>query len=303
MIPQDFYKEEIRNDFKVTEKRKRIWAVEIDLLEEFDKCCKKYNLKYFVTDGTFLGAIRHKGFIPWDDDIDVAMFREDYDKLLKIAPNFFKDKYQFQSYKTEKSYYKLHAQLRNSNTTAILSNEIDKNIEYNQGVFIDIFPMDAIPKQERKKEKFFNRIDKILNTIYGYINYKTYKNHSLLGRIKKMIMTVIGMKTILEYYERRVKKYSIDNDSRIGYISYFGSKTPLWEYKKIKEMSQYTFEFISVTAPKEYDYFLTVEYGDYMELVKGKSDHGEVFFDPEKPYTYYFNEGRKELEEYATAEH
>lgn len=303
MIPQDFYKEEIRNDFKVTTKRKKVWAVEIDLLEEFDKCCKKYNLKYFVTDGTFLGAVRHKGFIPWDDDVDIAMFRQDYDRLLSIAPKYFKNEYKFQSYKNEKKYFKLHAQLRNSKTTAILFSELDKNIEYNQGIFIDIFPMDAIPKQTRKKEKYFDRVDRIINTIYGYINYKTYKKHSILGRIKKMIMTVIGMKTVLAYYERRVKRYSIDDDSQIGYMSYFGSKTPLWENKKIKKMSQYPFEFINVTAPKEYDYFLKMEYGNYMELVKGKSDHGEVFFDTEEPYTYYLNEGRKKLEKYANAEH
>ena len=96
-VPNDFWKEEERCDYKVSKEMKQIWAVELDLLHMFDTVCKKHQLRYFASDGTLLGAIRHHGFIPWDDDIDIAMLREDYDKLCKIGPAEFKHPYFFQS--------------------------------------------------------------------------------------------------------------------------------------------------------------------------------------------------------------
>ena len=86
MINKEFcFEEEIRDGYLVTERVKKIWYTEINLLIAFDRMCKEYNLKYSVCYGTLLGAIRHKGFIPWDDDIDVFMMRDDYNKMLKIA--------------------------------------------------------------------------------------------------------------------------------------------------------------------------------------------------------------------------
>ena len=94
-IPNGFFEEEERNGYVITKKRKEIWAVEIDMLLKFIYVCEKHNLKYFADSGTLLGAARHNGFIPWDDDIDVAMLRKDYDKFCKIAINEFKYPYFF----------------------------------------------------------------------------------------------------------------------------------------------------------------------------------------------------------------
>ena len=96
-----FFREEIRNGFLVTEKMKRIWYTEISLLQELDRVCKKYGLRYFAEYGTLLGAVRHNGFIPWDDDIDVAMLRDDYEKLKKVAAEEFKAPYFFQDSYTD----------------------------------------------------------------------------------------------------------------------------------------------------------------------------------------------------------
>src|SRR5574344_2757374 len=83
-IEDSFFQEETKGDFFVDHKRKEVWAVELDLLNEFDSICKQMNLKYYLYGGTLLGAVRHQGFIPWDDDIDIMMFREDYDRLIEI---------------------------------------------------------------------------------------------------------------------------------------------------------------------------------------------------------------------------
>ena len=89
-LDDSFYKEEIRDGYTVTTKQKKIWAVEMDLLDQLLKVCKKHDIKVIIYAGTLLGAIRHKGFIPWDDDIDVALTRPEYEKLLKVAPEEFK---------------------------------------------------------------------------------------------------------------------------------------------------------------------------------------------------------------------
>ena len=84
IIPKDFLNEEEKDGFLITETRKKIWAIELDLLFEVIRVCKKYNIQYTLAGGNILGAVRHNGFIPWDDDIDVAMFRDDYERFCRV---------------------------------------------------------------------------------------------------------------------------------------------------------------------------------------------------------------------------
>ena len=152
-LPDGFLDEEIRNGYTISHEMKEIWAVELDLLVEFDRVCKENGLKYFASCGTKLGAVRHHGFIPWDDDVDVMMLRDEYDKLCKIAPQLFAYPYFFQTEETDKGSARGHAQLRNSKTTAILKSEARMCYKYNQGIFLDIFPLDNIPDDEKLFEE------------------------------------------------------------------------------------------------------------------------------------------------------
>lgn len=300
---ENFLEPEIIDGFKVTEKRKRIWKIEIELLQAFDKFCKEFNIKYCVAGGTLLGAVRHKGFIPWDDDIDVVVFRDDYERLVRIAPKFFDGEYYFQSYINEESYDRPHSQLRNSNTTAILKSEINNRKSFNQGIFIDIFPLDGVPYEPEKRNSFIKQVIKQKRRIEGFVNYDNYKKHSTLGEIKQFFLSMLGLKRMMAIYNKKCAKYSIEKNNLVSDFAFLLDRAYIYDKNAWKEVDYLEFEYIKVPVPKKYDYVLKEQYGNYSEFIIGNSEHGDVFFDTEKPYTYYLNEGREELEKYATTEH
>ena len=149
-IDKSFYKEETRDGYTISPEMKKLWAVELDLLNEFMSVCKRNNIRFSADAGTILGAVRHKGMIPWDDDIDVMMLREDYDKLCKIASKEFTYPYFFQTEDTDKGSLRGHAQLRNSATTGILYAEKEYKYKFNQGIFIDIFPIENLSEDTKE---------------------------------------------------------------------------------------------------------------------------------------------------------
>ena len=143
MEKREFYREEVRCGFPVTEKMKRVWAVQLAMLDEVERICRKYGLRYFADSGTLIGAVRDKGYIPWDDDIDLAMLREDYERFVKVAPRELGEGLKLQTVYTEENYLRGHAQIRDGRTTGY--NEEDARAGYNCGIFIDIFPLDGMP--------------------------------------------------------------------------------------------------------------------------------------------------------------
>jgi len=142
-------------------------AVLFDLLSEFIRVCDKYNIRWYADGGTILGAVRHKGMIPWDDDIDVMMIRSEYERFLKEAKDEFKHPYFLQTEQTDKGSIRGHAQLRNSLTTGILKSEQYLNCPFNQGLFIDIFPIDNIPDSD----------DEINDLTSEILKYKKLSRH------------------------------------------------------------------------------------------------------------------------------
>jgi len=154
---------------------KEAQSIMLDILIEFDKICKKYNLTYWLDYGTLLGAVRHKGFIPWDDDLDVAMPRDDYNKFLKIAKHELGDKYFLQNKDTDKNIYIHFSKIRDLNSLYIEKNEKSKDVKYSQGIYIDIFPVNFINSSIYSKTSYsiLKIISKIFSNRYLSIDYFT----------------------------------------------------------------------------------------------------------------------------------
>ena len=208
-LPKGFLDAEMRCGYQVTAEMKKVWALELDLLYEFQRVTNKHGIKYIANGGTMLGAVRHKGFIPWDDDIDIMMMRDEYDKFCKIAPNEFKHPYFFQTEYTEPGSLRCHAQLRNSETTAIIKYEQNCSCTFNQGIFIDIFPLDAVPDEEsewqresKKAQKLYERMFHLSNISSLYKANKSapyYRLKQILHGIGKPIFGLIAHYYFLKY--------------------------------------------------------------------------------------------------------
>lgn len=296
-LPKGFLEEEVRCEYTVTHEMKKIWAVMLDLLQEFDRVCKKHNLKYQVNGGTLLGAVRHKGFIPWDDDLDVQMFREDYDKLCEIGPSEFQHPYFFQSKYTDPGMGTFFAKLRNSNTTAFSEEERNGVTEYNKGIFIDIMPLDNIPDDAIERERFFKEIlEKRLQVIKKGRTFGIFSetNKPVDRIIKKCLFHLFSYRRktkiqeflqVFREYEQLCKKYNGQKTNQLANLLFSPPTRNIYHSENFEEAIMLDFEFLKVPCAKRYEQELTERYGNWHEFYR---DEGHsAFFDTDKSYTDY----------------
>lgn len=269
-----FFREEIRSGYRVSEQMKRVWACQLDLLKRFLEVCDKYNLKCWAEAGTLLGAVRHKGYIPWDDDIDMVMFREDYERLQKVASTEFRHPYFFQTIYSDRHYDHRHAQLRNSETSAIPVNGREKS--YNQGIFIDIFIMDSYPRSVRMAYKMTNKVKLLQLLLKASIKLSKRLPDSLYRKWRWDIAR-------FRKYETYLKSIPLDVEGYASCIS-LNFKERIREVSCYRQTEWMDFENIKIPVPAGYDRILTLDYGDYMTPVQAPTLHGTLTFDTETGY-------------------
>ncbi|MBO5167933.1 MAG: LicD family protein [Phascolarctobacterium sp.] len=294
-LSDNFYKEEYRSGYLVTRDIKELWAIELDLLVKFDEVCRKYQIRYFLAYGTLLGAVRHKGFIPWDDDIDVVIFREDYDKLISIAEVEFNDLYLLQSAYTDKNYMRGHFQLRNTKTCMMLPYEA-KIVEFNQGVFLDIFVLDGLVKDEcllKKQLVEMNRIRRLMK----HITYRNSTNmfKKMIKKIKAKYVEIIfgSVKELFDRYSKIAEWYSDSEDVEILMFRYKIEECERYKRCWYDDVCYMEFEGMSFPVPKCYDEVLKVGYGeDYMTPKQVGTSHGKLIVSTVKTFSEVLKEMR-----------
>lgn len=292
-IKEDFLKEEVLCNFLVTRERKKLWGVLLDMLLEIDDVCKKHQLTYFLEAGTLLGAIRHKGFIPWDDDIDIFMPRKDYDQFVKLSDEF-PHPYFLQTPYTDPEYYYMPARLRNSNTTGVVEMFAYQN--FNQGAWLSIFPLDNW-EEEGGEERF----EYIKSLIIENSTYMRMTNPHLSEKDQIRVKNHSGRHP-LEIYEEIQRLAQQFNSQSTKYIAAAVSaaisyKRKLWYAEDFSSTIEWDFEGFKFPIPVGYDRFLKIMYGDYMQfppVAERGHKHDGIIFNADIPYKEFLETYRKE---------
>jgi len=283
---RDFFKPEVRCDFLVDEKRKKIWAIQLDLLLQFDRVCKKRNLPYYLFGGTLLGAIRHDGYIPWDDDIDVVMPRSAYDVFVTCSQEFGSP-YHLQVPGKEKGYGYSFSKLRNTLTTC--SCDIFAYNVFNQGLFIDIFPLDNIDKD--RGLSLYNEVKGLCidnSTCMRIGNPMLDENDK--RRVESCTRTDIyknqlAIDKIARQYSDVACKYVGLNTSAVDPY-----EINVFEKDDFNEQVMHKFEGFQFPIPIGYENILKTNFGDFMELPPNRDRgvrHASITFLPDVPYAKY----------------
>ena len=294
ILPQSFFKEETRDGFFVDINRKKIWAICIDLLLEFDRVCKKNNLTYYLSYGTLLGAIRHKGFIPWDDDVDVMMPRNDYNKLISLYSEF-KDPYFLQNPYTDKDCYFSYLKLRNKKTTYINTPFAFNN--YCFGIMLDIFPIDNWIENGGTE-----RHNKIKKSIFNLSTWMRKNNPNLSEKDLNRVKELPEIQPLTEWKKIQNIAQSF-NDVKTDCVcssclTVYSLNKSVWKKVWFKDTVEVNFEGYTFPAPAKYDKLLTTIYGNY-NIFPPKEErgnwHSNIYINPDKPYLEIINEYRKSL--------
>lgn len=259
---------------------------ELEILYDFDRVCKENGLKYFLTSGTLLGAVRHKGFIPWDDDIDVCMPVADYRRFCKIANKKLKSDYFFQNYETDLCYW-FFGKVRKNNTTCIESVWESKNIH--QGVWIDIFPLVGVKGDKKWQDKANRRYNSAKRMLK--IKFDSMQGKKLDG--KKKLLKYIPVGAVRKV--AAVLCYSIykpfDKYENCCFMWPSGTFEERYPKDYFAETVELEFEGRKFPCQKKWDEFLTSLYGDYMTPPppekRGGGDHVISVVDLNKNYTEY----------------
>ena len=272
----------------------QIWDVELDLLEKLKEICKKYHLHYCASSGTLLGAARHKGFIPWDDDIDVFLPWSDYKVLLEKAPKECEYPYFFQSFMTEPGSEASASRLRRSDTTGYTEWERDNmGPDYNKGIFIDLFPLFNVPDQDTERAIQKESIMFFWKCMRGYNAYEQNRRN----RVNPLYLDY------LPYYLSVQESMSIQ-EIQWAYLNACGMVTGstgevgatssrvhqpnlMWNSIWFDHFIELPFEKTTIMCPAEYELVLEKQYGDWRTPIQGGARHEMVAIDPTIPWKDY----------------
>ncbi len=245
---------------------KKIQSIQLEIAKEFIRICDKFNLQYFLVGGSLLGAVRHKGFIPWDDDLDLGMLRDDYKKFIKCCNNELNQKFYLHCHVTDSKYWLPFAKLKKKNT--FFDENAIKNLQTNKGIYIDIFPLDYVGDTNELKVKIQAKCIKYLGTVILLKRGINLPNASKLRyKLLHIIFKPFSIKILAKIQE---KIMSISNKTKPTYLvsfgSHYGYKKETMPIDKYFPLTELEFGDIKFNVPKDYDFVLSKLFGDYMTL-------------------------------------
>ena len=256
-------------DSIITNQIKKVQAVQLELVLEVKRICTKNNIKYFLIGGTLLGAIRHNGFIPWDDDLDIGMLRKDYSKFIECSKEQLRSAYFLQTWNTDECYPMPFAKIRKSGTRYVEKTSSKAN--QHKGIFIDIFPYDNVPdyylfRQIQSFETYI--LKRLLLTKSGYelCGNKDYLK-TIIYTVIHLFSIAITRNRLIKMLDKRMTLYNKRNTLRVTNIGgSYGYRKESVHYEWVLKLVEVKFENEILLCPHNYHDFLSNIYGDYMKL-------------------------------------
>ena len=264
--------------------KKKHQDVLLELLREFDRVCQKHQIKYMLFCGSALGAVRHKGFIPWDDDLDVAMLRSEYNRFLQVAPAELDEKYFLQAEFTE-NWPMFFSKLRKNNTTCL--EKYYPKYPHHQGIYIDIFPIDNASDNEIiRKIQFYCSKVVVAKSLYK----RGYETDS---KGKRLFMNLCRLLPLKPFYKVATYKSATSSQRVHTFVACTAKYSKgVYQRKWIEEIVLLDFETGKFPVSAYYDELLTTLYGDYMRIPsedERKIKEHAILIDTEHDYLEYQN--------------
>lgn len=284
------------NNEDIKEIQKKI----LEIFIEIDKVCITNNLRYFAIGGTCLGAVRHQGFIPWDDDMDIAMPREDYERFKKIASKLLPSNLRIFDYTDGEHFYCKYMKVHDIHTTLIEKGMLAYPDSYS-GIYIDIMPLDGIPNGIWNRKIYFlklsllRKLDWRRKYEYDLQADKKNKKKIFLWRVIYFFIKRYPIHYFHNKYVKLQKKYAYNTSKSLCYTWSWRASKVIFPKEDFDNYILLPFEDVQMRCPVGYDNFLKTLFGDYMKLppIDKQNSHHEIdILDLERPFTYYYNEGR-----------
>ena len=272
-------------------------TVLVELLTEFDRICKKHNIQYVLFAGTALGAVRHQGFIPWDDDLDVAMLRPEYERFLQVAPKELNTEAFYLQAEFSDCWPMFFSKLR-KNGTACMERFIPKDARMHQGIYMDIFPVDNLADGAWMRKLQF-AASKVV--IAKGLDARGYLTDSVAKKLFMACCKLIPMKPVYKLARQDKKRDTQMVHTFFGAASRYDKN--IFPRRWFEERAEVNFAGRSCPISADYDAMLTQIYGDYMVLPAEEEKrckvHG-VIVDPDNSYERYLDEQKQmKVTEYA----